>query len=228
MSVFSLPNTFWSQHRASIAIGVLVVFYAVGAVGTLWPLHPDFMRLTPLNLLLSAGLLLWNDETPRARLWPALSVAFAGGMAVEWLGVHTGFPFGDYSYGGALGPKVGGVPLTIGLNWAMLLLCSATLAQRILGPSSGVWVRAALGAAAMTALDVWLEPAAVRFDFWSWRSEALYEPLLVAPWQNYAAWFAAAFALLLAWHRWVPDNRNPVAIPLWSIQMLFFFLLFVL
>jgi putative membrane protein len=228
MSVLPLEPAHFHRHRAAYSVAVLAVFYAVGVVGTAWPLHPEFMRLTPLNLLLSAGLLLWNDETPRDRLWPALLVSFTGGMAVEWLGVHTGFPFGHYAYDHALGPKLGGVPLTIGLNWMMLLLCTATLAQRVLGGASSVFAQAALGALAMMALDIWLEPAAVRFDFWTWYSKPLYPPLLVAPWQNYASWFAAAFVLHLLWLRRVADNRNPVAIPLWGLQFVFFVLLFFL
>lgn len=224
MSFAALNTALGQRHRTLLSVGILTVFYTVGLVGALLPLHPDFMRLTPLNLLLSAGLLLWNDVTPRGRLVPALAIAFSGGMAVEWLGVHTGLPFGNYVYGGALGPKLAGVPLTIGLNWMMLLCCTATLAQ--VSGSRGHWSKAAIGALAMTAFDVLLEPVAVRHDFWTWQSPALATPLFVAPLQNYLGWFGAAFLLHLAWLRFVPQNNNPLGIPLLALQSLFFLVLF--
>lgn len=225
MSFAELMNiAFWQRHRILLSVGILGVFYTVGLVGALLPLHPDFMRLTPLNLLLSAGLLLWNDATPRGRLLPALAIAFSGGMAVEWLGVHTGFPFGLYIYGEALGPKLAGVPLIIGVNWMMLLCCTATMAQVSGGRRH--WSKAAIGALAMMALDILLEPVAVRHDFWTWQSPALAEPLFVAPLQNYLGWFGAAFLLHLAWLRFVPDNRNPLGVPLLALQAFFFLVLF--
>jgi len=35
---------------------ILFILYAVGVAGVLIPIHPDFMMLTPLNLLTSAML----------------------------------------------------------------------------------------------------------------------------------------------------------------------------
>ena len=47
---------------------------------------------------------------------PALGIA-AGTFAVEWTGVHTGYPFGEYGYNSTLGMMLGGVPWTMGLAW---------------------------------------------------------------------------------------------------------------
>src|ERR1044071_1314243 len=40
-------------------------------------------------------------------------VAGGGGLLAETVGVHTGFPFGDYRYTGTLGAEVLGVPVLV-------------------------------------------------------------------------------------------------------------------
>lgn len=39
---------------------------------------------------------------------------------IEYWGVTTGFPFGDYRYTGILAPHIGGVPLAIMFAWFTL------------------------------------------------------------------------------------------------------------
>lgn len=56
----------------------------------------------------------------------------AGGFAVEAIGVHTGFPFGRYTYSAALGPRVLGVPLVIPLAWTWMAWPSWLAAGRLL------------------------------------------------------------------------------------------------
>jgi putative membrane protein len=55
----------------------------------------------------------------------------AGGFAVEALGVATGFPFGDYAYSGALGPRLLGVPLVIPLAWTWMAYPAWRAAARL-------------------------------------------------------------------------------------------------
>jgi putative membrane protein len=55
----------------------------------------------------------------------------AGGFAVEALGVATGFPFGAYSYSGALGPRLLGVPLVIPLAWTWMAYPAWRAAARL-------------------------------------------------------------------------------------------------
>ncbi|MBK7882949.1 MAG: carotenoid biosynthesis protein [Chitinophagaceae bacterium] len=43
------------------------------------------------------------------------------GIAVEIIGVKTGFLFGNYSYGIVLGPKIQSVPILIGINWFIII-----------------------------------------------------------------------------------------------------------
>ena len=171
-----------------------------------------FQTLTPLNLILSVGVLgLFHRQwTPNFGIFAF--VVFWAGYLVELVGIHTGVIFGVYQYGGTLGPKVAGVPPVIGLNWVMLVYSSGILAQ---GLSSNTWARATLGAFFMVALDFLIEPVAVRYDFWTWQGGSI-------PLQNYFAWFVISWAMQYGFHSLHQEKSNPVAVPLYVILLLFF------
>ena len=57
-------------------------------------------------------------------------IGFLTGMITEILGVQLGWIFGDYQYGEALGYKLFGVPLLIGVNWTLLTLITGAIAQQ--------------------------------------------------------------------------------------------------
>ncbi|GII82006.1 hypothetical protein Sru01_69880 [Sphaerisporangium rufum] len=52
----------------------------------------------------------------RAR-WYAAAGAVLLGYAAEWVGIRTGFPFGEYRYTDVLWPQLGGVPVIVALAW---------------------------------------------------------------------------------------------------------------
>ncbi|ONH62486.1 carotene biosynthesis protein [Frankia sp. CcI49] len=107
----------------------------------------------------------------------AASVASATGLIAESVGVHTGWPFGDYTYGGALGPKLVGVPVVVPLAWTMMGLPALALGHRCAarlraGAGAGTrWaVTALVGGATLTAWDFFLDPQMVAEGYWSWSS----------------------------------------------------------
>jgi uncharacterized membrane protein len=57
-----------------------------------------------------------------------LPIAYAFGLGIEVLGVHTGWPFGVYEYDASLGVQLFGVPLIVPCAWVMMVhpcLCAA-------------------------------------------------------------------------------------------------------
>ena len=139
------------------------------------------------------------------RRGPAL-VALAGavGFATELTGVATGRPFGHYSYGPALGARVGGVPLMVGVAWAML----ARPAWVVAGWVSRVPVlRALVAAGALTAWDVFLDPRMVREGYWTWADGGAYEGV---PLSNFAGWAATGAVVFALWAALDPDD-DPAA-----------------
>lgn len=199
------------KNKTKLSLTLLIIVYAVGAIGLLTPLKNFVAPLTPLTLLLSFGVLLYNHHQPNAKLWWVLSGVFLAGFGVEVLGVNTGFPFGVYSYGENLGPKIWGTPLIIGLNWALLIYCTAGLMVVHINP----FIQALVGAAFMVLFDLALEPAAIELGFWSWQTANI-------PFSNYLAWFVIAYVMHIVFWRFIGKPQNKTGKWLYFIQLIFF------
>lgn len=203
--------TDWSESHS---MTVLIILYAVGIAGVALAIHPDFLLLTPANLLISLALVLYHHPQWTRSLWLFLPMAWLWGFGAELFGVQTGLLFGDYQYGRVLGWKLLDTPLMIGVNWVMLAYCTGMAANHILGPAHWLW-RGLLASALMVLLDVFIEPVAIRYDFWSWAGGT-------PPLQNYIGWFLVAFPLL-SWFARIQSGRlNKVALVLLALQFIFF------
>lgn len=198
-----------------VAAALLALIYAVGVVGLSTSLRPLFVPLTPINLLLTLSVLLaYHGRWERDFVLFAFTVVL-GGFAVEWLGVHTGVPFGAYEYLDALGPKLDGVSLVIGVNWLILIYSIGVLVQ---GLSRRMGVRVLLGALLMVAIDLLIEPVAIRLGFWAWRGGSI-------PVQNYLGWLVVSAAFLWLFERLRFRKDNPMGLPVFAICLAFFALL---
>lgn len=194
----------------------LLIFYTVGTVGILLPEYREFMlRFSAMNLFVSVIILILSRKKNIRSFWLMLAICFAIGIAVELIGTKTGLLFGDYSYGANLGPKLMGVPWIIGINWGILVVCTASLVNRI---KASNLIKALIAAFIMTALDVLIEPVAIESDFWSWKSGEI-------PIYNYICWFAIAFPLQWLNFKLKAVESNKVANGLLLIMTLFFLIL---
>lgn len=201
-------------QRATIAGIVLIILHAVGVLGfSIESWKPLFETLTPLNLLITNILLglFHRPWTRRFAIWAFL--CFAAGFLVEAAGVQTGLIFGTYEYSHVFGPHLLDTPLLIGLNWLMLVYVSGVLFEKVSGKP---FVVAALGASLMTAMDLIMEPVAIKLNFWNWFGQ---EP----PLQNFVAWWMIAFVLILGFALLSKrKTKNPLAGWVLAAQVLFF------
>lgn len=196
-----------------LGVLILAILHTVGLVGMHFEvLEPLFKMLTPVNLMLSSVIVLLYHKEWNARFFLLFFVVFAFGWTIEWVGVHSGVLFGEYEYGSTLGWKIDQIPLLMGLNWWILIYSISKMLQ---GPDFANWLKALLGAALMVFLDLFMEPVAVRYDFWTWYGETV-------PLQNYITWFVASFLLFLWVIPRIGKSRNPVASGLYWTQLLFF------
>lgn len=200
-------------NKERFSIGLILTMHIFGAVVIGGNLIDNFILLTPFNLLISLGLLFWNEENRNKNLLIISILCFSVGLGMEMIGTNTGLVFGEYSYGKTLGFQVGHVPLIIGVNWLMLVYASAAVVNHF-GEKLHFVVKAALSAALMVFLDFFIEPVAMRYDFWSWAGD-------IIPIQNYIAWFVIAFGLLLVTHR-LMMIKSKTAIGLFIAQLMFF------
>ncbi len=200
-------------NKERFSIGLILTMHIFGAVVIGGNLIDNFILLTPFNLLISLGLLFWNEENRNKNLLIISILCFSVGLGMEMIGTNTGLVFGEYSYGKTLGFQVGHVPLIIGVNWLMLVYASAAVVNHF-GAKLHFAVKAALSAALMVFLDFFIEPVAMRYDFWSWAGD-------IIPIQNYIAWFVIAFGLLSVTHR-LMMIKSKTAIGLFIAQLMFF------
>lgn len=115
-------------------------------------------------------------------------------LVVECLGVATGLIFGPYHYSNRLGPLfLGLVPYTIPLTWFMMLYPSLILADTLTSKENK-WLQTVLiGACALVAWDLVLDPLMTYRSHWIWEADGAYYGV---PLQNFLGWWLTAFAIL--------------------------------
>lgn len=165
----------------------------------------DHVTIVVVMTLALAGVA--HAATTYGAAWALRFVAITAGigLAVEILGIATGFPFGSYEYGDRLGPAVAGVPLVIAVAWtagvypvwAVARLCHRGRVARIVAT-----------AVATAGWDLYLDPQMVADGQWTWHSTAPALPGLPdIPITNYLAWLVVA--LVMAVLSTAGDPRGP-------------------
>lgn len=195
----------------------LIIIYIVGVSGIAFTdveHRTLFLKLTPLNLLITTAAALWLHPSWDKKGILSSCMIFLAGFFIEVIGVKTGKIFGIYWYGSTLGWKVLEVPVMIGLNWFLLVYLITVSLQKI----KSLPLFAAVAAGLMTLLDYFIEPVAIRLDFWHWQNEYI-------PVQNFIAWYVISFFLFFFYRSVNKPVHNPIAPLVLAIQFLFFALL---
>ncbi len=128
-----------------------------------------------------------------------LLICFVVAGGSEVLSVHTGVPYGWYSYTSKLGVGIFGVPLLVPVCWLMMAYPAARVAVLIAPMRLAVPV----AALALTAWDVFLDPQMVRTGYWVWARHGEY---LGIPLENYAGWFVTALLVFALFFRFFPPQ----------------------
>ena len=135
----------------------------------------------------------------------SIGIVLAVAFGAEVLGVHTGIPFGDYTYGGGLGADLAGVPLVVPAAWVMTAYPALVVARR-LTPRGGP-LTALVGGWALASWDVFLDPQMVEEGYWRWANPG---PALPGspdvPLTNYAGWLLVSVLLMAVLDRVVPRS----------------------
>lgn len=211
-------STTLHQNKRLKKFGILwiVLVHFFGILGVYF-FSDWFLPATPLVILSSAIIVLLRYERFRESRVVAFLLIAVVSFFVELYGVKMGNLFGVYTYGENLGPKVCGVPLIIGVNWAALIMVTQQLTTNYIG-IEGRFLSSLSVATLMTAFDFLLEVLAPTFDFWS------FTDLNYAPPQNFIAWFVVSFCFgLFSYSHF--RNPNKTAALYGAAQLVFFMIL---
>ena len=182
-----------------IALAVLLVLTAIA-----YPLTSGAGRdaVTWTIVVLGAGLSVSHAGLSRGATAGLRLLLLVAGTAVafEAVGLATGFPYGRYHYGAALGPTVLGVPFLVPLAWLMMAWPSWVLADRLtrqVRASRRNAARVVLAAAVFAGWDVVLDPQLVQAGYWTWSHPSPALPgIPTVPLTNLAGWLLAGVVVM--------------------------------
>jgi len=131
-------------------------------------------------------------------------LTFIYSLAVETIGVKSGWPFGRYTYDHSLGVQVFGVPLLVPFAWIMLSYPIFLAARR----AAAHWVFI-YGGIGLMIWDLFLDPQMVDAGRWSWKlvgPHVPFEPQI--PLSNAAGWLFAGMGLMGLLNKVLPHDRR--------------------
>lgn len=176
---------FGIPESLSFSNGLFLVFYGAYAAhllssGQAWPFMSDWSVISV-------------ERRRKLSMWRAAGLIWMGGMAVEWVGVHSGRLFGEYHYSTVLGPLLFGVPVTLGFAW-IAVVCNAVLISYDFGQRGLrlLLLRAVQVGFWTVLLDLVLDPVAHARNFWHWEGVGGFYQV---PWSNFGGWLIAGAAL---------------------------------
>ncbi|MFB6120322.1 MAG: bisanhydrobacterioruberin hydratase [Halobacteriaceae archaeon] len=181
------------ENRFTIAVvfplvgTALLVASAEGWVGEPWRFNPALVLAG--TFVMRAPLLAGIAPLVGRREAAGLVALTAYTYAVEIVGVTTGFPYGEFTYGVSLGPMIGGVPAALPVFFFPLVLNSYLLVLLLDGGRSTRLVRALAAVAVVVGVDLVLDPGAVALGFWRYGAGGAYYGV---PISNYAGWLLSA------------------------------------
>jgi putative membrane protein len=149
-------------------------------------------------IALPSAVALFRYLGPRRAAVSLLALS-AFGYAVETVGVATGFPYGPFYYGDALGYKLAGlVPYLLPVSYAPLVVGAVAATWG----ASRAHLHILAAALLLVLMDCVLDPGAASLGFWVWPEGGTYYGV---PLSNYAGWLLSgvlAAAIFLATGRW--------------------------
>jgi putative membrane protein len=204
-------------NRKDVGIFIIALSHLVLLFGLLSPsLTPLFLRFIPLYLLMMLSLLIYTHRDKNKDFKLCLLVTFLAGFLIEVIGVNTGYIFGSFQFGDTLGFQLAGVPVMSGVLWVILIYSvGITIAYLKIQNHA---IRSLIGAFVLVLMDILIEPLALRYDYWNWTGQSV-------PFQNYVAWFAFTFCMMLFFFARKFRKQNRAGLALFISQVIFVMIL---
>jgi len=216
------------KYKHKLALGISLLFHISAIIGLIFTDYKDFfISNTPLNLIVTIVLVFFTHQYINKSFWLFFIVCFLAGVIYEIIGINTGLLFGNYEYSDVMGYKILGVPVLLGALWFTTMYCvggvtfqtfqwfkvtyDVNIAKKI-----EFHLLAVLGAFVAVVLDYFLEPVAIKLNFWQWLPDGK------IPFYNYVCWFFGSLILQYLFVNLSFSKENKFAVYLYLIQAVFF------
>ena len=203
-----------TQKLNKILTITFVFFLLVGIIGMFTSYENTFKELSFFNLFLTLLLVLISLKSDINHFLKPFVIVFLIGFIAEQIGVHTGYIFGNYSYGNSLGFRVYQVPLIIGVNWAILSFGAWHLSEYF---TVNKRYRLLIGSFFMVLFDLVMEPTAIALNYWNWTLGEI-------PLYNYISWFLIGFLAMFIYSKF-SVNTSGISKIVFISQFIFFIIL---
>ncbi|WP_051239880.1 carotenoid biosynthesis protein [Pontibacillus halophilus] len=211
---------------------VFLVWYGCGFILLTFDLIPKQLEWSNAVFLILAGIIgfIYFTHTYKWKGFFYSSVVFLVSMIVEHVGTTYEIWFGDYYYTEDFGLTIGGVPITIGFAWVMVMggahVVSKQLTKRM--PTHFRYiVFLLLGGFMAVGIDLILDPVAYQIkEYWIWEESGIYYDI---PLSNFTGWFFLAvvfqlFALPLLTHTATSQWDNRIIVVFMGTAIMFIWL----
>ncbi len=185
--------------------GLLCLMFPVGLIIMLTDFGRPYLWTTTIFLSLQALILILTllRFANAKSVIISVIIVFILSFLVEYAGVSTKFPFGNYSYTASLIPGLSGVPLAISFAWISVTVSSLLFAKTFL-VDSGVIVISLVSAVFILATDILLEPfASFANGFWTWENNLI-------PFQNFVSWFVIGFIFSFLFEKFIMWDKEKI------------------
>jgi uncharacterized membrane protein len=145
-----------------------------------------------------------------------IPTVFLFGLGIETLGVHTGWPFGSYTYDSSLGIALFEVPFVVPFAWLMMVHPALMAARRV----TTNWVFL-YGGALLMAWDLFLDPLMVGAGRWTWEVPGAHVPFTPdVPLSNAFGWLLSGLVITALLHLILPRERRKESASLAAVDAL--------
>lgn len=148
----------------------------------------------------------------------AMLLIGGSGFLLEVLAVKTGYVYGYFLFGPALGYRFWETPVLLAAIWAGNIYSSRQIAAMV---ANDTFVVSLVSAALVTLLLFFMEPFAVREGMWSWNGPSI-------PRHRYIGVFIATLVFQYIFSKSVKLSANKLALPAYLVQLGFFVAMFLL
>jgi uncharacterized membrane protein len=154
--------------------------------------------------------------------WRYFILVVLFGYFIELIGVHSGWPFGIYSYDSSLGLSIFGVPIVVPFAWVMMVHPALVAARRV----TTKWIFL-YGGGLLAAWDLFLDPQMVSAGRWTWEVTGAYIPFVPdVPLSNFFGWLLAGCAIVALLNVVLPFERRKESASVRAVTILLSWVLF--